>query len=81
MYNGNLATYSGWYAIKPNQLILDWVAQLAGAVEYTNCISAQRYDSLNKCPRYGSNILMGNAEYPFIAIAPRSTLAQSSSTW
>ena len=24
---------------------------------------------------------LGNAEYPFIAIAPRSTLAQISSTW
>ena len=24
---------------------------------------------------------LGNAEYPFIAIAPRSTLAQSSSIW
>ena len=24
---------------------------------------------------------LGNAEYPFIAIAPRSTLAQSGSTW
>ena len=28
-----------------------------------------------------SNLKLGNAEYPFIAIAPRSTLARNSSTW
>ena len=38
-----LKTYKGWYAIKnketkPNQLK---VAQLAGAAEYTDCISAE----------------------------------------
>ena len=30
------------------------MAQLAGAVEYTNCISAEGYDSLNKRPRWAS---------------------------
>ena len=37
-------TYNGQYAIKPNQtkqLNLTWVAQSAGAVEYTDCTSAE----------------------------------------
>ena len=29
-----------------------WLAQLAGAAEYTNCISAKGEDSHNECPRY-----------------------------
>ena len=28
------------------------MSQLAGAVEYTNCISAEGYDSFNECPGY-----------------------------
>ena len=28
------------------------MAQLAGAVEYTDCISAEEWDSPNKCPVY-----------------------------
>ena len=28
------------------------MAQMAGAIEYTDCISAEGYDSSNKCPRY-----------------------------
>ena len=32
---------------------LAWlIAQSAEAVEYTDCISAERYDSLNECPGY-----------------------------
>ena len=27
-------------------------AQMAGGVEYTDCISAEGYDPLNKCPGY-----------------------------
>ena len=36
-------TYNGWCAIKPNQKKKQKlnVAQLAAAVEYTNCISAE----------------------------------------
>ena len=30
------------------------IAQLAGSVEYTDYISAERLESLNKCPRYDS---------------------------
>ena len=26
-----------------------WIVQFAGAVEYTNCISTEGYDSPNKC--------------------------------
>ena len=53
----------------------------AGAAEYTDYIS----DSLNERPRYDLDIssnagTLGNAEYPFIAIVPRSTLARSDST-
>ena len=29
-----------------------WFAQSAGAVEYTDCFSAEGYDPLNKCPGY-----------------------------
>ena len=66
------------------------MSQLAGTVEYTDCISVEGYDS----PRvswiwhkaiwwWGSSNAgaLGNAEYPFIAIAPKSTLAQSGSIW
>ena len=62
------------------------MAQFAGTVEYTDCTSAERLNSPNECPRYdtkqfhGEAIVMGNAEYPFIAIAPRSTLSRSGST-
>ena len=28
------------------------MAQSAGAVEYTNCIFAEEYNSPNECPRY-----------------------------
>ena len=70
---------------------LGTVVQSAGAVEYTNYISAEEYDSLYKCSGFDTKQsdneapvileLWGMAEYPLIAIAPWSTLAQSGSTW
>ena len=36
-------------------------AQLAGAVEYTNCISAERKDSPNEHPGYGTEQSDGEA--------------------
>ena len=61
-----------------------FIAQSAGAVEYTD-------HPANKCPGYDTKqsdgqVLciagdLGNAEYPFTAIASRSTLARSGSTW
>ena len=64
------------------------VAQSAGAVEYTDCFPAERLDPHNECPGYDTKQsdgedpagALGNAEYPFIAIAPRSILARSGST-
>ena len=56
-----------------------YIAQSAGAVEY-----------INECPddtkQFDGEVavllgLLGNAEHPFIAIAPRSTLARNGSTW
>ena len=67
------------------------LAHSAGAVEYTDCISAEGSDPPKECPRYdikqsdgcgSSNAeALVNAEYPFIAITPRSTLARSGSNW
>ena len=37
------------------------LAQLAGAVEYTDCIYAEGYDSPNKCPRYDAKQPDGEA--------------------
>ena len=55
--------------------------------EYTDCISVEGYDSPNenlgydtKQSDYEITGALGNAEYPFIAIAPWSTLARSGST-
>ena len=46
----------------------------AGAVEYTDCISVEKWGS--------SNVeALGNGEFPFIAFALRSTLAWNGSTW
>ena len=64
-------------------------AQSAGAVEYTDCISAEEKDPPTsvliwvKAIRWcGSNYAgaLGNSEYPFAAIASRSTLAWCGST-
>ena len=61
------------------------MAQSAGAVEYTDCISAEGYNSFNECPNYDPKQSDGEApvnlelwemqRYSFIAIAPGSTLA------
>ena len=50
--------------------------------EYTNCISAEWKDSLDEIPRYDTKqsdgkVSVGNAAYPFIAIAPLSSQTQS----
>ena len=66
------------------------IAQSAGAVEYTDCFSAEGYDppmsvldmTLNNLMvRFWSAGALANTEYTFIAIAPRSTLARSGSIW
>ena len=61
------------------------MAQSAGAAEYPDCFSAEEIDSSSEYPvmwhltiwSSGSSNAgaLGNAEYSFIAIAPRSTLA------
>ena len=33
-------------------LSLEMLAKLSGAVEYTNCLSAEEYDLPNDCPGY-----------------------------
>ena len=57
------------------------IVQSAGAIEYTNCKTPPK----KKCPGYDTKQSDGKVrvilEYPFIAIAPRSTLAWSGSTW
>ena len=59
-------------------------AQSAGGVEYTDCFSAEGYDSPNECPGYNTKQSDGEVlvmlEHPLIAIAPRSTMAWSNST-
>ena len=59
--------------------------QLAGAAEYTNCISAEGEDYSNECPEYDTkqsdSEARGMRNTPVIAIAPRSTLVRSDSTW
>ena len=67
-------------------------AQSAVAIEFTDCILQRgKIPRPNKCPGYDTEQsdgeasvileLLGNVEYFFIPIAPRSTLAQSGSTW
>ena len=56
------------------------MAQLARAAKYTDCITVEGLDSPYEYPGYDTKQL-GNAEYPFIATAPRFTLARSGSTW
>ena len=74
-----------------NKFLTLTLAQLAGAVEYTDCFSAEEYPPPNKCPGYNTKKIwwwgssnapaLWNVEYPVIAIAPSSTLARSGSTW
>ena len=60
-------------------------APSAGAVEYTNCISAEEYNSPKECPdndiKQSDVGALGSADYSFIAIALRSTLPRSGNTW
>ena len=62
-------------------------AKSAGAVEYTIAPLQKVKTPTNECPRYdtkqsdGEVPALGNAEHPFIAIAPRPTLARNGSTW
>ena len=48
------------------------IAQSAGAVEYTDCTSAEGYDT-KQCSSDAR--ALGNVERSFIAVASRSTLA------
>ena len=61
------------------------IAQLAGAVEYSDCTAAEGYPmsvlDMKLWWSSGNAGDLGNAEHPFIAIAPRSTLARRGSTW
>ena len=58
------------------------MAYLTGAVEYTDCIlqrSKTRYDTKQFDGETPVLELLWDVEYPFIAIAPRSTLTQNGS--
>ena len=73
------------------QLTSEFFFPSAGAVEYTNCISAVVAGETppNEFPGYDTKqsdgevpvMLWGISEYLFIAIAPWSTLALSDRTW
>ena len=75
------------YIIAPNYAL----AQLAGAVEYTNCFSAEEWaptmsvlDLTQTVWWWGSSnasALLGNVEYPFIVLTPWFTLARRGSNW
>ena len=58
------------------------VVQAAAALEYTDCISPTSAPDMTLkiwlLGSYNAGVL-GNAEYPFIALAPRSTLVWSDS--
>ena len=60
------------------------LAQLVGAVEYTE---SREIPYPNQCPGYdikqtdGESPDLGNVEYSFIAIAPKSTLTWQSYLW
>ena len=66
-----------WYYSTHN-----YVAQSAGAAEYTNCIAAEGLDTSSECPRYDTKQsdceapvmleLWVMLSTPFTAIAPRS---------
>ena len=68
------------------------MAQSAGDVKYTGCFTAERLDSPNECPGYDTKQsddeaplifgeVLGNTQYPFAAIVPKSTLSRSGKTW
>ena len=72
-----------WRFSKKERLPNLLAAQLAGIVEYTDCISTERLE--NKCHVYETKLSVSEAlvlEFrkcvvPFIAITPRSTLIWS----
>ena len=43
------------------QVLKSYMVQLVGAVEYTDCISAEGYNSFNKCPGYDTKQSDGQA--------------------
>ena len=58
-----------------------------GGVEYTTGSLQKCKTPTNECPRYDTKqsdgeapVAFGNADYPFMTIAPRSTLVRSGST-
>ena len=54
--------------------------QSDGAIEYTDCISAERQDSANEC--HGYSIKLSDSKAPVtIVITPRSTLAALCAHW
>ena len=63
------------------------MTQSTEAVKYTDWISADGWDTLNKCPPYDkkqSSCEAGafwNVEYLFTVKIPRSTLTRSGSSW
>ena len=67
-----------------------YMAQLARAAEYTDCIHAEEKDSPNKYPRCDKKKIgwlgssnagaLGNVEHPLIAIDSKSTLFRRAST-
>ena len=72
------------------QLFLIQIPSWLGAVEYTDCISAEVYDSPQQVSwiwfetiwwwGFSNAGALGNVEYAFITIAPKFTLAWSGST-
>ena len=67
-----------------------FMAQSTGDAEYTDCISVEGLDSLNKHPAYDTKqsvgeipvmLEFGECVVLFIVIAPRSILVLSGCTW
>ena len=42
-----------------------FIAQSAGAIKYTDCISAEGYNSPNECPKYDIKQYLVNAGHHF----------------
>ena len=71
-------------------LFFSWMLQSAGAAEYTKCISADGWDSPNKCSGYDTKqseveawVILERWEMqstPFIVVTYKTTLAWSGST-
>ena len=81
--NWHEITYNGWYAIKPNQAKS---LPIRLGLQNTPTAPLQRGKTPpHEYPGYDTKRsdaeTLGNAEHPFIAIAPRSTPARNDSTW